>query len=86
MDAKTTPEYLISNALNMPDNDALSWKDSSGNWIRSSWSDFYNCTMKMAKSLIALGFEPGDNLSIYSYNRMEWYAAYAAANFCNEQL
>ena len=55
MDAKTTPEYLISNALNMPDNDALSWKDSSGNWIRSSWSDFYNCTMKMAKSLIALG-------------------------------
>jgi len=83
MDAKTTPEYLISNALNMPDNDALSWKDSSGKWIRSSWSDFYNCTMKMAKSLIALGFEPGDNLSIYSYNRMEWYAAYAAANFCN---
>ena len=39
--------------------------------------------MKMAKSLIAIGFEPGDNLSIYSYNRMEWYATYRAANFCN---
>ena len=37
----------------------------------------------MAKSLIAMGFEAGDKLSIYSYNRMEWYAAYAAANMCN---
>jgi len=27
-----------------------------------------------------MGFESGDNLSIYSYNRKEWYAAYAAAN------
>jgi long-chain acyl-CoA synthetase len=30
-----------------------------------------------------MGFEAGDKLSIYSYNRMEWYAAYAAANMCN---
>jgi long-chain acyl-CoA synthetase len=39
--------------------------------------------MGIAKSLIAMGFEAGDKLSIYSYNRMEWYAAYAAANMCN---
>jgi long-chain acyl-CoA synthetase len=39
--------------------------------------------MGVAKSLIAMGFEAGDKLSIYSYNRMEWYAAYAAANMCN---
>ena len=83
MDAKTTPEYLKSNAVNMPDAIALSYRDESGNWVRMTWSDFYDVTMKMAKSLIAIGFEPGDNLSIYSYNRMEWYAAYAAANFCN---
>lgn len=83
MDAKTTPEYLKSNAVNMPDAIALSYKDESGNWVRMTWSDFHDVTMKMAKSLIAIGFEPGDNLSIYSYNRMEWYAAYAAANFCN---
>ena len=75
MDAKTTPEYLKSNAVNMPDAIALSYKDESGNWVRMTWSDFYDVTMKMAKSLIAIGFEPGDNLSIYSYNRMEWYAA-----------
>ena len=39
--------------------------------------------MGVAKSLIAMGFEAGDKLSIYSYNRMEWDAAYAAANMCN---
>ena len=39
--------------------------------------------MSVAKSLLAMGFESGDKLSIYSYNRMEWYAAYAAANMCN---
>ena len=53
MDAKTTPEYLKSNALNMPDAIALSYKDDSGNWVRMTWSDFYDVTMKMAKSLIA---------------------------------
>ena len=31
MDAKTTPEYLKSNAVNMPDAIALSYKDESGN-------------------------------------------------------
>tara|TARA_Y100000766_G_scaffold185194_1_gene159061 strand:- start:1333 stop:2967 length:1635 start_codon:yes stop_codon:yes gene_type:complete len=30
-----------------------------------------------------MGFEPGDKLSIYSYNRFEWYVAYVAANMCN---
>jgi len=48
-----------------------------------SWSEFCDTTMRVAKSLIAMGFEAGDKLSIYSYNRMEWYAAYAAANMCN---
>ena len=70
MDAKTTPEYLKSNAVNMPDAIALSYKDESGNWVRMTWSDFYDVTMKMAKSLIAIGFEPGDNLSIT--HTIEW--------------
>ena len=39
--------------------------------------------MEVAKSLTSLGVVKGDKLSIYSYNRKEWYIAYAAANFCN---
>ena len=83
MSAKTTPEYLISNAEKYANEDAISWKDPSGNWTGMTWSEFCDTAMSVAKSLIALGFEGGDKLSIYSYNRMEWYAAYAAANMCN---
>mgnify|MGYP003325370967 CR=1 FL=1 len=83
MSAKTTPEYLISNAEKYANEDAISWKDPSGNWTGMTWSEFCDTAMSVAKSLIALGFEEGDKLSIYSYNRMEWYAAYAAANMCN---
>ena len=83
MSAMTTPEYLISNVEKYANENAISWKDSSGNWISMTWSEFYDTTMGIAKSLVAMGFEAGDKLSIYSYNRMEWYAAYAAANMCN---
>jgi long-chain acyl-CoA synthetase len=83
MSAMTTPEYLISNVEKYANENAISWKDGSGNWISMTWSEFYDTTMGVAKSLIAMGFEAGDKLSIYSYNRMEWYAAYAAANMCN---
>ncbi|MEO2179260.1 MAG: AMP-binding protein, partial [Candidatus Poseidoniia archaeon] len=73
----------ISNVEKYANENAISWKDGSGNWISMTWSEFYDTTMGIAKSLIAMGFEAGDKLSIYSYNRMEWYAAYAAANMCN---
>ena len=80
MSAMITPEYLLSNAEKYANEPALSSKDSAGNWDTTTWSEFSAYTMDVAKSLISMGFESGDNLSIYSYNRKEWYAAYAAAN------
>ena len=80
MSAMITPEYLLSNAEKYANEPALSSKDSAGNWDTTTWAQFSEYTMDVAKSLIAMGFESGDNLSIYSYNRKEWYAAYAAAN------
>ena len=80
MSAMITPEYLLSNAKKYANEPALSSKDAAGNWDTTTWAEFSNYTMDVAKSLIAMGFESGDNLSIYSYNRKEWYAAYSAAN------
>ena len=80
MSAMITPEYLLSNAEKYANEPALSSKDSAGNWHTTTWSEFSAYTMDVAKSLMSMGFESGDNLSIYSYNRKEWYAAYAAAN------
>ena len=83
MSTPTTSEYLIENAKKYADKPALSSKSASGDWDTTTWSEFYNETMNLAKSLMASGFQKGDKLSIYSYNRKEWYMAYAAANFCN---
>ena len=80
MSAMITPEYLLSNAKKYANEPALSSKDAAGNWDTTTWAEFSNYTMDVAKSLIAMGFESGDNLSIYSYNRKEWYASYCAAN------
>ena len=83
MSAKTTPEYLIENAEKYPNEAAISAKDENGNWDTTTWSGFKDDVVDLSKALIANGFEPGDKLSIYSYNRKEWYSAYSAANMCN---
>jgi len=83
MSVMTTSEYLIQNAEKYSHSPALSSKDKSGEWMHTTWSEFHNETMALSKALVAVGFQKGDNLSIYSYNRKEWYLAYAAANFCN---
>ena len=83
MSAMTTPEYLMANAKNHGNETAITTKGSNGNWNNISWSEFHDQTASVAKSLIAMGFNEGDKLSIYSYNRLEWYTSYHAANMCN---
>ena len=83
MSAMTTPEYLMANAKNHGDEIAISSKGSNGDWNDMNWSEFHDQTASVAKSLIAMGFNEGDKLSIYSYNRVEWYTSYHAANMCN---
>ena len=80
MTTKITPEYLLDNAEKFPNEPAISSKDGDGQWDTTTWSQAKDMTMDVAKSLIANGFQNGDNLSIYSYNRKEWYYAYCAAN------
>ena len=78
MSAETTPQRLLSNAKNYPDQPALS-SPHSGGWKTDTWSEFASFVVQIAKSLIAHGFEHGDKLSIYTYNRKEWYGCYVAA-------
>ena len=78
-----TPKHLIENAKKYPDKVALSFKDNSGNWVPQSWSEFYNSTELISKSLIACGVSKNDKVSIYSYNRKEWVECYAAIQIIN---
>ena len=67
----TTPQKLIRNNKKYPNEIAISYL-SHGQWNTMTWSEFYNYTLRIAKSLSSLGFKPNDKISIYSYNRLEW--------------
>tara|TARA_B100001123_G_C15276793_1_gene1012474 strand:+ start:245 stop:2020 length:1776 start_codon:yes stop_codon:yes gene_type:complete len=78
-----TSNYLVQNLEKFGDEAALSVKDSNGEWKTDTWNDFYHNVMDISKSLIACGIGVNDKISIYSYNRKEWYACYAGAQFIN---
>ena len=78
-----TSKYLIQNVEKYGNRAALSIKDSDGQWQTDTWNDFYHAVLDTSKSLIACGVGINEKISIYSYNRREWYACYAATQFIN---
>ena len=78
-----TSKYLIQNVEKYGNRAALSIKDSDGQWQTDTWNDFYHAVLDISKSLIACGVGINEKISIYSYNRREWYACYAATQFIN---
>ncbi|MEC7704853.1 MAG: AMP-binding protein, partial [Candidatus Thermoplasmatota archaeon] len=88
-DEMTTPEYLFRNAEKYGNMPALSTRKGepergvAWEWDTYTWSDVLAKTLEIAKSLHALGYEKDDKVSIYSYNRPEWYLIYAATQMMN---
>jgi long-chain acyl-CoA synthetase len=71
-----TPKILFQNAKDFATEPAISVRDSDGNWYSNNWSELSVDVMDISKSLLALGLEFNDKISIYSYNRKEWFGAY----------
>ena len=80
---KNTPQLLINNANQYPDEPAIFIKDVNGQWQTDSWADFFEYAMQISKSLLALGLQPNEKISIYSYNRKEWFGCYVATQMLN---
>ena len=78
-----TPKYLNQNFEKYKDQPAISIKNNEGSWKTDTWSEFYDYVMSISKSLIAYGINKDDKISIYSYNRKEWYGCYSAAQYIN---
>lgn len=78
VDSMFIPQHLIQNATEYENEPAISWKNDAGDWDTMSWGEYGANAMNIAKSLIALGYEARENLSIYSYNRSDWFTCYAA--------
>ena len=58
-----TPQLLINNKNNFPNEAALSTKVNN-EWETLTWSDYYDFVIKISKSLVACGLKPGDKGSI----------------------
>ena len=84
-----TPQYLFENAEKYGNMPAMSTRKGDAErgvdweWNTDTWSDVLAKTLAIAKSLHALGYEKHDKLSIYSYNRPEWFLIYAASQMLN---
>ena len=83
-----TPRNLLRNAELYADEPALSTKagkaaDGTWEWNTKTWKEFSDEVVSVSKSLISMGFEKGDRMSIYAYNRPEWYSCYGATQMTN---
>ena len=77
-----TPQILINNKNNYPNEPALSIKINS-DWKTMTWLEYYNFVISISKSLVACGLKPGEKGSIYSYNRKKWFGCYSALQMIN---
>ncbi len=78
MDADTIPKLFLRNVRKYGHRVALREKDL-GIWKRITWDDYYKHIRDFAMGLKALGFEPGDKVSILGDNCCEWLYADIAA-------
>ena len=78
MEADTIPKLFLRNVQEHGHRIALREKDL-GIWKRETWSDYYEHVRDFAMGLKALGFEPGDKVSILGDNCCEWLYADIAA-------
>ena len=73
-----TSKRLLQNAKEYPSEPAFSIKDTNNKWQNDNWSELCDYIFSISKSLIKLGIDYNDKVSIYSYNRKEWTGVYAA--------
>ena len=73
------PSLLKWRADKLPDKVALQIKRKEG-WVRYTYSDFYDLSLRIASSLRERGLRKGDHVILFSENQPEWGIAYFAAS------
>ncbi|WP_394827072.1 AMP-dependent synthetase/ligase [Pendulispora albinea] len=71
---KTLPELFLTRVAKTPDN--VAWKrKSGGNWIGSTWAEFYEAAASFATWLLDAKLNIGDKITIVGSTRPEWCVA-----------
>ncbi|HEX9642548.1 MAG TPA: long-chain fatty acid--CoA ligase [Acidimicrobiia bacterium] len=71
MTAETTPHRVFEKGRTLADHPAYFVK-RSGTWQPTTWRQYAAEVRAAAKSLIAVGIQPGDRVNILGFNRPEW--------------
>jgi long-chain acyl-CoA synthetase len=69
--AETIPAKVLENGRKMPDHPAYHVK-RGGAWHPTTWRRYAAEVEAVGKSLMALGVNPGDRVTILGFNRPEW--------------
>jgi long-chain acyl-CoA synthetase len=67
----STPQRFLTTAARAPASPAYYIRGKTS-WLPTNWAAFRAQVQSAARGLVALGVQPGDRLSILSYNRPEW--------------
>ncbi len=68
----TLPGRIAELAAERPDQTALNEVGPDGEWVASTWSEYWDAVRKLGKGLIALGSKPGDAVALIGNNRRDW--------------
>ena len=53
-------------------NEPAYYRKSGGQWVGTNWKSYYDEVRSAAKALLALGYEPGEVVTILGFNTPEW--------------
>ena len=68
----TMPGRIAELAAERPDQKALVEIGPEGEWVASTWSEYWDAVRNLGKGLITLGLKPGDAVALIGNNRRDW--------------
>jgi len=68
----TLPGRIARLALERPDRKALVEMGPDGDWVSTSWGEYWQTVRDLAKGLISLGMQSGDGVALVGNNRRDW--------------
>ena len=74
-ETRTLPRQIARLAVERPDRKALVEMGPDGDWISTSWGEYWQAVHDLAKGLISLGMQSGDAVALVGNNRRDWVIA-----------
>jgi len=68
----TLPGQIARLAVERPERKALLDMGPDGDWVSTSWAEYWQAVRDLAKGLISLGVQAGDSVTLVGNNRPDW--------------